>query len=608
MDNSSLKNYQADLQDKRSKLAVILQPYQQTQTIKNELQGIDALYEKVSDAKPEIMLYGIYNAGKSSILNELLGEDRAKVDDIPTTDKIDCYEWNGYRIVDTPGVDAPIEHEKVTEGHLEHADVVLFVISAEGSHEYLENYRRLKNIADRGKKIIIVLNDKEGKLSDPSKGYDQLTDEQLTDAQDLSEVKRKIGDNCRAVGLQDKDYVIVAVNAKRARKGRLEAKKALIEGSNIKELENIVLSELKRMPTLQNLQRTVLEIERHLDKIIKTLEKAENSSSVQVLNEFLERLHAQRKEARENIAAYIERRASRLGKELPDLVWAHREESQEAINRIVSEKQQDFCQDVQGQMQIIFHDFVDSLRITTDNMAAKIDKIQVSLHADMKVSPLGSAGGSSSDSPADRDDLNSTLAAIAKLQQMLGQKPALSKEDMGKYGLDESSSLGSDIVQGAILAPIAETIAAGLAKSSIGAALSGTVLAPVLGGLSTIAAPLVFGVCLFKSLFGGGSSREEARVRAENEHNRRLAQAQLQARQELQQRCQYLAEGLGEKIRLEAEKVLSQIIDEAQLPFKEQAQKSKNDAQKRILDLDNLRDLYNEYEVLRMELGISAPN
>lgn len=597
MDNSALKNYQADLQNKRAKLNSILQPYLQAQTIKNELQSIDSLYEKISDAKPEIMLYGIYNAGKSSILNELLGSDRAKVDDIPTTDRIDCYEWNGYRIVDTPGVDAPIEHEKVTEEHLEQADVVLFVISAEGSHEYLENYRRLKSIAERGKKIIIVLNDKEGKLCDPGKGYDQLTDEQQTYARELSEVKRKIGDNCRAVDLQDKDYVIVAVNAKRARKGRIEGKNNLIKLSNIKELESIVLSELKRMPTLQNLQRTVFEIEHHLDNIVKVLEKAENSGSVQVLNDFLERLHAARKEVRENIAAYIERRAGRLGKELPDPVWAHREEGQEAINRIVSEKQQDFCRDVQGQMQIIFQDFVDSLRITADNMAAKIEKIQISLNADMQISPLVSAGGSNS--AAERDDWDSTLASIAKLQQMLGQKPSLSKEDMS---LDKSSGLGSGIVQGAILAPLAETIAAGVANSSIGAALSGTVLAPVLGGLSTVAAPLVLGICVLKSLFGGGS-REEERISAENAYNRRVAQAQLQARQELQQRCQYLAEGIGDKIRLEAEKILSRIIDEAQLPFKEQAQKSRDEAHKRILDLDNLRDLYNEYDVLRMELG-----
>ena len=168
MEDSVLKNYQAELAAKRETLRSITRPYADNGIIDGELQSIDSLYDKVKNAKPEIMFYGIYNAGKSSILNELLGSDQAKVDDVPTTDRIDRYEWNGYSIVDTPGVDAPIEHEKVTEEHLEHADVVLFVISAAGSHEYLENYRRLKAIAQRGKKIIIVLNDKDGNLGGSS--------------------------------------------------------------------------------------------------------------------------------------------------------------------------------------------------------------------------------------------------------------------------------------------------------------------------------------------------------------------------------------------------------------------------------------------------------
>ena len=133
MEDSVLKNYQAELAAKWETLRSITQPYADNGIIDGEIQSIDSLYDKVKNAKPEIMFYGIYNAGKSSILNELLGSDQAKVDDVPTTDRIDKYEWNGYSVVDTPGVDAPIEHEKVTEEHLEHADVVLFVISAAGS-------------------------------------------------------------------------------------------------------------------------------------------------------------------------------------------------------------------------------------------------------------------------------------------------------------------------------------------------------------------------------------------------------------------------------------------------------------------------------------------
>ena len=59
------------------------------------------------------MVYGIYNAGKSSILNELIGEDKAIVEDTPTTEAVTYYDWQGYKIADTPGIFAPIEHEEV---------------------------------------------------------------------------------------------------------------------------------------------------------------------------------------------------------------------------------------------------------------------------------------------------------------------------------------------------------------------------------------------------------------------------------------------------------------------------------------------------------------
>lgn len=117
---------------------------------------------KVKSALPEIMFYGIYNAGKSSTLNELMGADRAKVSDIPETAVITPYPWHGYYLTDTPGIGAPEEHEKITQAHLKKADIVLFFMSTSGGYELEKNYSRMKDIVNAGKKIIIVLNDKDG--------------------------------------------------------------------------------------------------------------------------------------------------------------------------------------------------------------------------------------------------------------------------------------------------------------------------------------------------------------------------------------------------------------------------------------------------------------
>lgn len=76
-----------------------------------------------------IMVYGIYNAGKSTLINALIGERVAKTGDIPMTSSVDDYRWNNSIILDTPGVDAPMEHEKVTREQMLKADAVIFVVN-----------------------------------------------------------------------------------------------------------------------------------------------------------------------------------------------------------------------------------------------------------------------------------------------------------------------------------------------------------------------------------------------------------------------------------------------------------------------------------------------
>merc|ERR1740129_5957 len=64
----------------------------------------------VRDNAVSISIAGKQNAGKSSLLNAMVGEARSIVSDIPgtTTDAIDAYletpEGNIYRFVDTAGI------------------------------------------------------------------------------------------------------------------------------------------------------------------------------------------------------------------------------------------------------------------------------------------------------------------------------------------------------------------------------------------------------------------------------------------------------------------------------------------------------------------------
>jgi GTP-binding protein EngB required for normal cell division len=119
--------------------------------------------QSINSRTLQIMLYGAYNAGKSTLINTLLGHEAATVNDIPTTFQVDSYDWEGFHLLDTPGVNAPIEHEEATEEQIKRSGTMLFVIR-QGDQDAKDVYIRLFNILKRNKKIFIVLNHQ---LSDP---------------------------------------------------------------------------------------------------------------------------------------------------------------------------------------------------------------------------------------------------------------------------------------------------------------------------------------------------------------------------------------------------------------------------------------------------------
>lgn len=135
---------------------------------------ISDIQQESNKKELHIMLYGAYNAGKSTFVNALLGKDAAPVADIPKTDRVDPYSWNEYTILDTPGVNAPIAHAETTEGYLNRCSVIVFVIR-DGDMDSKNVYERLIDLLLRDKKIFIVLNN-QLERDDQTKAADHIRD------------------------------------------------------------------------------------------------------------------------------------------------------------------------------------------------------------------------------------------------------------------------------------------------------------------------------------------------------------------------------------------------------------------------------------------------
>ena len=141
--------------------------------IRNALAQLEELFLMV--------VVGEFNAGKSAVINALLGQEYLPEGVVPTTSELvlirhsDAVEQPGadqgmavrrlpvpwlqeVNLVDTPGTNAVIrQHQELTEHFVPRSDLVLFVTSAD--RPFSESERAfLQQIRDWGKKIVIVVN------------------------------------------------------------------------------------------------------------------------------------------------------------------------------------------------------------------------------------------------------------------------------------------------------------------------------------------------------------------------------------------------------------------------------------------------------------------
>jgi small GTP-binding protein len=128
-----------------------------------------------------IVVAGEFNAGKSALINALLGQKVLAEGTTPTTSRVTLVKWGEQiaeqvvdenftvytyplpllkelNIVDTPGTNTIIRHhERLTTEFVPRSDLVLFITSAD--HPLTESERQfLEHILTWGKKVVFALN------------------------------------------------------------------------------------------------------------------------------------------------------------------------------------------------------------------------------------------------------------------------------------------------------------------------------------------------------------------------------------------------------------------------------------------------------------------
>lgn len=316
---------------------------------------------KRSSPSVSIMVYGVYNAGKSTLINALLGEaDRAKVADKPETDKISSYQWREFEILDTPGIDAPIRHEQVTREQLYSADVVIFVVNPLGVVEEAKTLSTLLELVERKKKIILVLNCKN-KL----------------DPLDAERIKNEIRSRLQTIALQKNltqvlEYIpILEVNAKTALKAKLEGKEKLLASSGFPFLERELYKFLSSIQQKEVISSFLKELTDFLDETVKLLDQKSNSTSIGHIDAFYAEISRREVNIRASLKALVEAKSAFIEKRAFSIISNSSDDIQNKITSLIQTANTEVFTELESELRrlaadaaMLLNDLIEAIKVT----------------------------------------------------------------------------------------------------------------------------------------------------------------------------------------------------------------------------------------------------
>jgi small GTP-binding protein len=163
-----------------------------TSEMRRDTATLDTLHALLTDVREPLLfvVVGEVKAGKSSLLNALFGQEFAKVDVLPATDRVYIFRHGAeeksievssqlterhlpikflqdFNVVDTPGTNTMVpEHQTITEGFVPRADVVLFVFSV--TNPWSQSGWQLLDLVQKKwlKNVVFVL--QQADLRDPA--------------------------------------------------------------------------------------------------------------------------------------------------------------------------------------------------------------------------------------------------------------------------------------------------------------------------------------------------------------------------------------------------------------------------------------------------------
>ena len=308
----------------------------------------EEISQKLHNQNLTIMFFGAYNAGKSTLINTLLGTNCAKIGDIPTTDKVDSYTWNNYQLIDTPGINAPIQHERISQAQLYKSDLIVFVIRKD-DEDSASTYQQLFNLLNNDKEIFLVFN---------YSGLDANSTGDGSVALSIQQLNRIILREAKEVGIS-MDIIekiqIIPINLKTALKGKLEHKYELLKHAGFVDFEQQFKLWLSHYNHKHQILKTLKDqIERQLLTPAEKNLSADENQELQSLVDQLDLLKSQQSLLMIEVETYIRGKVSSLVSIISSLIQDQKTSAVKAeIEKLYQEVENFIAQKIEHSITLI---------------------------------------------------------------------------------------------------------------------------------------------------------------------------------------------------------------------------------------------------------------
>jgi GTP-binding protein EngB required for normal cell division len=293
-----------------------------------------------ASAAATIMVYGVYNAGKSTLINALLGAELAQVADTPETYRIQGYRWGDFEILDTPGIDAPQAHEQVTREQLYGADVVIFVVNPLGVVEEEATLSALLELVERNKQIFLVLNRKNP--------LEPLEAERIKD-----QLRERIQQMARARGLPQvlQAIPILEVNARSALKAKLEHKHNLLQNSGFPKFESELNQFFASIEQRQIVAGVATDLSGFIDETLGLLDQQRDQPSSARIDAFYAQIARREIDLRSLLKASVQAKSAGVAQSAIMAMHQDAEGAQAKIDGLIRRANEQVCGDLDDELK-----------------------------------------------------------------------------------------------------------------------------------------------------------------------------------------------------------------------------------------------------------------